>query len=851
MRLRNVTLEMSPKPFRVMREEAIAEVAREIFRQWSPLTRHAEQISVMLWTADGSEILDYRGRAEDEIEWARYIGLPNSGKEPVKGIPVDKHLHSQAVYYMDDPPTLTYGGLATLVRVLRRVGHEVTGKPIRVGATFDPGGEFARSSFKYKRHNEICMGGTMGKGTFVCCYATLNADRESYAGFPDGIPQGMPLGTFLGRQSQHFLKDLGFDYIWFSNGFGFGLETWKVVGPMFDGKAFSPAAAAEIREKILNFWRCFRRECPDFPVETRGTNLVTGSDLATNATPLRDIYNGGFNMIPPPNSPWAALNGDFGLELVGYMSRIAELPPGKGFPFRFYTHDPWWLNSPWLDRYGREPHDIYLPMAVARIDAGGRVENPDSIAFLTIDDSYGRTPEQVPEEVIPHIREAMRHAPDRPGPLVWVYPFDEYHDMTFGPPTGNTGAPDRGPDPAADKSVRLTEPFFGDWFLRAAVNNALPLNTVVSTRNFLASLKADPALYRESILVTPVPDAGTELSEALIRFAHSGGRVLFYGPLGRAGDDLLAMLNLGRAGPIDGELELFSGVPLDELAEGSHPRRLNHRPLMCAGGIEATLADPADERTHAPFRVARGDARRVAAVWRPVPDWKSGLVAWVRGTNSSSHAGGHLLTPDDPATWFQGDLMMRHLLGAFGWHIGLRQSGPAQANAIAPAYHGKVPPVASPILTIARHDNGFFFSGCMRNTNVELRLGAPWGAPIFSGMETELREGLSCYRMPRAWHRECRVFVRQEAGEIFCIERHSGEIGIARRLKVMGLRDATLRFYPERGTRENVTLLINPKSADGYTPVTRETLVKTRAGDDAEGHYLEATHLTGILTISW
>jgi len=833
MRLRNVTLEMSPKPFRVMREDAMAEVCRDIFRQWMPLTRHAEQISVMLWTADGSEILDYRGRAEDEIEWARYIGLPNSNLEPARGMPGDKNLHRQAVYYTDDPPKLTYGGLAGIVRLLKRIGGEVTGKPIRVGATFDPGGEFARSPFKYKRHNEICLGGTMGKGTFVCCYATLNADKESYAGFRDGIPQGTPLGTFLGRQSQHFLKDLGFDYIWFSNGFGFGLETWKTTGPMFDGKTFSPGRAGEIREKILDFWRTFRKECPDFPIETRGTNLVTGSDLASNATPLRDIYRGNFNMVPPPNSPWAALNGDFGLEIVGYMSRIAELPPGKGFPFRFYTHDPWWLNSPWLDRYGREPHDIYLPLAIGRINADGQVENPDSIAFLTIDDSYGRTPDQVPEEVIPHIREAMRHAPDRPGPLVWIYPFDEYHDMTFGQPP------------------RLDEPFFGDWFMRAAVNNGLPLNTVVSSRNFLSSFKKDPAVYRESILVTPVPDAGSPLATELIRFARSGGQVLLYGPLTHAGEDLLSELNVRRVAEIDGEIELITAVPLDELTEEPYRRHINHRATMCAGGIGSVLADPSDDRTHAPFRVLKNGERRVAAVWRPVPDWNGGMLAWVRGTNSSSFQGGHLLTPDDPAKLFHGDLLMRHMLAALGWQIRLQARGPTQGNAIAPSRGGYLVSGASPIMAIARNDNGFFFSGCSRNTNVEIRLQAPWGAPIFTGIETRLEEGMSCYRMPRAWHRECRVFLRQENGEIFCIDRHSGEIGISRRLKISGLKDATLRFYPQRGAREKTTFLINPATADGYTPFSKDNVVAPRAGDDAEGHYLEADNLSGTLLVSW
>ena len=86
-------------------------------------------------------------------------------------------------------------------------------------------------------------------------------------------------------------------------------------------------------------------------------------------------------MAPPPNSPWAALNGDFGLELVGYMTPGGRVAARQGFPFRYYVHDPWWLNSPWLDRYGREPHDIYLPLAVGRIGPAGTVETPGSIAL--------------------------------------------------------------------------------------------------------------------------------------------------------------------------------------------------------------------------------------------------------------------------------------------------------------------------------------------------------------------------------------------------------------------------------------------------------------------------------------
>src|SRR5690606_8031450 len=224
--------------------------------------------------------------------------------------------------------------------------------------------------------------------------------------------------------AQHFLTDLGFDYLWLSNGFGFGLETWKPTGPLFDGSRFDASAAPQIREKVLAFWRDFRAELP-LPIEVRGTNLGTGADLATDAVPLREILEGDFGIRQaPPNSPWAAINGDFGVEMVGYMGRIVEPPAGTPLPFRYYVHDPWWLNSPWLDRYGREPHDIYLPLAVARITGEGGVQSAETVALLTIDDSYGRMPPQCPNEVTPHILHALDTAPDAPGLVTWVYPYD-------------------------------------------------------------------------------------------------------------------------------------------------------------------------------------------------------------------------------------------------------------------------------------------------------------------------------------------------------------------------------------------------------------------------------------------
>jgi len=280
---RNVALEMSLKPFSDDSEETARRVCRTLFTQWAALIRRADQVSVLLWIADGSEILDYAGDLDEPIEWARYIGLANPQK-PVPGDPDGVALHSRAYLYMENPPAFTYGWLRSLVETIKQVGVEVTGKPMRVGATFDPGGEFAVSPFKYERHREVCLGDAMGKSSWVCCYGVLDADDRPYAGFPHGIPQDTPFGTFFGRQCRHFLGDLGFDYIWLSNGFGFGLDTWSLRGALFDGKTFDTSRAAEVREKVIDFWRALRAECPSTAADSPWSRRPTPHGPRSTAT---------------------------------------------------------------------------------------------------------------------------------------------------------------------------------------------------------------------------------------------------------------------------------------------------------------------------------------------------------------------------------------------------------------------------------------------------------------------------------------------------------------------------------------------------------------------------------------
>lgn len=810
VKFQNITLETSLKPFKQKDPVYIEQVAEHMFRQWANLLIHTDTVSVMLWISDGSEILEYTGNLNQSLEWAKYIGNPNTNHEIGAG-PKELSLHERAYLYMENPPDFSYADLKLIIKILREKGKKLTGKEIKIGATFDPGPEFAKSEFKYVRHPEILEGNAMGHKSFVSCYAVLHADDVSYAAYPNGIPDQTPFGTFFGKQSQHFLQDLHFDFLWLSNGFGFGVEPWSSTGAVFTGEGFLEEKLEDTRQKIINFWTLFRKECPDFEIQTRGSNLSTGIDLARDGVDLRAIYKSGFQILPPPNSPWAAIDGDFGLEMVGYMSHIADLPDNR-YVYRFYTHDPWWLNSPWLDRYGRFPHDIYMPMSVARIDEKGQVGLPTTLNFLTIDDSFGDIPDVVPNEVIPHILRGREDSPTAAGPLVWVYPFDEYHDWAKG------------------QQELLPEIYYGDWFIRQAINHGLPLNTITSTTNFAKLLKTDPNYYRESIILTIVPDAGSEQEHALTAFIKNGGRVIVYGPADRASDAFKDLLNLKNSRGLAGNFRLISDIELDKI-QGDIPTNIHHNPLFSGGSMRTVIAHTKDPYTKRLAHVIQGNEERDQVWSRSLPDWKGGKVVYIRGTNSSSFQGGMLLRPDDPQKWAISPKLARHALKEFDYLFSFEKDNPS---------------IKSPMLSIARSHNGFFFSGYAPNTTVVQKFKFPQGAPILHGYDSKIENGMTTYQFPTAWHHEVRVFVEQEDGIVSSKEMHSGELGISRRIRISGLKNAMLRIYPEENiTAENFKAYLNA----GYPWKTGYQTFEL--GDPKYGHHFVIKDVTGHVTVAW
>ena len=165
---------------------------------------------------------------------------------------------------------------------------------------------------------------------------------------------------------------------------------------------------------------------------------------------------------------------------------------------------------------------------------------------LAIDNSRGELPEECPREVIPHLLRAVQEAPDKVGPVTWLYPFTEYHELY---------------QEKGDSAL----PFFGDFLVRSAINSGFPLNTVVNTENFRKLLAEKNQGLFETVLFALVPQAVPMRANS----ANSLRQGESY-PL-RSLTDAEAvgkLLQIELASPISGELELEFFLETDRLGEG-------------------------------------------------------------------------------------------------------------------------------------------------------------------------------------------------------------------------------------------------------------------------------------------
>ena len=778
---KQVNLELSAKVFKKTDPEYVNDVINRILDQWHSVIKNREEISFLLWLSDGSEILDYTGDLDKSFEWGYFSGCANK-PELKDGENIDVNLHTRCLRYIDNLPIFTYRILKRIIKTLKsKASARYPDTNVLVGTPFDIGPEFAISEFKYTRHPEICTGNGEGGKTFINSYGVLSSDSYHYAGFPDGIPEGTPFGTFLGRQTRIYAEDIGFDYLWLSNGVGFSASSWDPTGEIFDGKVFHTEKFSECERKIFDFWKLFREECPTLPIHTRGTNFSAGIDHAVDAVPLKRIYDSKLNITPPPNSPWASINGNYGLELMGHMTRNCELPD-EDFMFRFYLHDCWWINSPWYDRYTQSPHDIYLPASIGRIDGDGKVSGATLFDVFTLDNTFGNIPDNCANEVIPHLLKAEKDMPDAVAPLVWVYPLAEFSEMT---------------DESSLKRI-----ISGDLFICRAITNGLPLNTIISSDNFR---KTDKSIYRNSVILTPVPKAESEIESSLLEYAREGGAIVFYGSADEASRHFLDLFKINL---VEYENEKTIELPNnpDSVRGKDSPKKIVLRHDLCGSKTSVSFNPIAKYKN---------------STWYQAPNELQSL-------NYDTYSKSGI---DSGEEYLHGSAYLREILKDYGCYIS--HSKPTASSNV-------------PMMTVSRSNNAFVFSVYNKCQPVSSEISLKDGAPILDGYEVEVKDGKALYSFPKCEHKECRVFVKQKSGIVSVCDMPPVSRAYRRKIMVSGLKNATVRFYPESYCKNDFAYRVYGEN-EKYENDAAFGGVRTCVCDGKD--YVELTNISGTLLV--
>ena len=76
-KLNRVVLEIGLRPFDNMSLREIERVCRHALSSWSKLIEQGETISVLFWTGNGDEIVQFDGNMNKEVNWGKYIGFCN------------------------------------------------------------------------------------------------------------------------------------------------------------------------------------------------------------------------------------------------------------------------------------------------------------------------------------------------------------------------------------------------------------------------------------------------------------------------------------------------------------------------------------------------------------------------------------------------------------------------------------------------------------------------------------------------------------------------------------------------------------------------------------------------------
>lgn len=359
---------ITPKIFPDFAPQTVRTVVRGFFDHYSEWFGAVEEVVVFFCTGNVDHIFNYAGvgASSPAFDWARYnsyVGAPGRVQEHNRdwlarvreggersGNP---YLAGPSVVIRDS--TLTHESLSFIYQSFR---EEARSRGITLFLTeyLEPGAEFCYSEWKSVRHPEASRtlqnaGGDTARLLDVC--ASLHADSYRYAAFPQGVPDGLPLSTFIGRQTAAYMADFHLDGILLGNQFGLA-GLW---GPQF---AVEPTRAR--RAGISKFFRDLRTAL--------GSARIYWQDSFWPA----EVENSAWGM---ERSSYALLDGiicsNFGVLVErtnirpNVESKVAirnSSAPGTDVIFSMDFVDPWyWYRIHLDDRYNYAfQRDVYAAL---------------------------------------------------------------------------------------------------------------------------------------------------------------------------------------------------------------------------------------------------------------------------------------------------------------------------------------------------------------------------------------------------------------------------------------------------------------------------------------------------------
>lgn len=794
-----LSLELTAKIFTSRDPKAVERIVHELFSIWRRPIQHADEVCICMSIGNGEHILKWSGNLSDELEWDRYKGHNNAkyafDMENFAGIPLE--------LYKENPLPMTYMDLLFICDTLKRVCLEDHGKICRLFTNFEPGPEFAESSFKYVEHPEILNRQGNAHGASVAFDAVLHEDKYHYAAYPDGIPEGEPFSRFLGKQVNHFFQTFGYEGISLSNGLGFGTYPWTLNGRNFDGRQFGLVDFNEEAASMSEFWEIFKKEAP-YPAAAQGTNWPVAADLATKCIPLKDYYDKQYLAMPLANTVSVFFNDSVGFSMQALMSRSSY---ADGFRLYFYLNDMWYPQNPFEDYpYDEEAYDFYIPASMTLVDSGGNIETLSGAAIGSVHNEKGDFAESTYVKFLPHYERALSHLPDTIGPLTLLYPFEEYHEA------------------ARRDNKYLPMLYFTDCFSATAIDSGLPLNSVCSTDNFSKAL--EKGTLNGTVLMTPLPIENAPYVDMLIQYIQKGGQVLFYGSEKYADKRIKDVLGLKTDASISGELTVYADQTLSEIAD---------EPLTGATVLHTEIDSDAGVSSVADgcfvlCEVLKNQTRRA---YMTEKDIGRGKAVWVRGSLPFSIEDGENIVYHD-SKYVSAPRFLRYALSRFGWKI-----------------LQKFPQKGAPMqLMMFRCDNALYFTGYAPDNTLSLGLSTPMGAPLLSGYTTQIQGGVAWYHVPTTLWKPCNIFVRQNEGKIRVRHVYNGRKFKTCTYAVSGLENADLCIFVPEAHWNSVEITVSDKAFSVTDNLTSDIGGYTIRRDE-ENHAIHLGNVSGRMQISW